>query len=120
MPLATADLRVLLVNNTYVYNAAHNVVSDLSGELAGAGYVRKVLVNKTLVENDVSNTITFDADDILWVGSNFGTPDAAIIYLESADDTSRLLLCSVNIDPKVATSGTDFTLQFGPTGILIV
>lgn len=124
LSLLTADIRVLLVNSGYIFSAAHNTVADVTFELGGTGYARKQLVNKTLVEDDTNNLARFDADDVLWAGASFtgsgpggGTPDAAVLYVEGASDATRTLLCSLDLNPKVAPSGVDITLQIGSAGI---
>lgn len=124
--LANADIRVLLVNSGYVFAPTHNFVSDITFELGGTGYVRKILANKTAVEDDIGNLVKFDADDLTWTGANFtgsggggGTPDAAIIYVESGSDMARNLLFCLDISPKIVPSGVDYTLQFGAAGILL-
>lgn len=114
------DVRVLLVSSAYVFSAAHNVIIDVNAaELAGTGYVRKQLTNKQIIEDDASNLARFLADNITWAGSNFGTPDAAIVFVENGSDTASELLFSLDLQPKVATTGVDWTLQW-PTGIALL
>lgn len=122
LALDTDDIRVLLVSSTYVFNAAHVTVFDvIPSELSGTGYARKPLVNKTLTEDGVNNLVKFDADDLVWSGASFsGVPDAAILYVESTGDTNRQLVCCVNVSPKITTSGVNYTLTWGPAGILTI
>lgn len=122
--LDQSDVRVLLVNSGYVFSAAHNVVADVTFELGGTGYVRKALTHKTLVEDDVGGFASWSADNVVWPGSSFtgsggggGTPDAAIFYLEGSDDSTRQLICSLDLNPKIAPIGVDYTLQIA-TGIM--
>ncbi len=120
--LATADLRVLLVASGYVFDPDHDFVSDLTNELSGTGYLRQALANKIVVEDDVADRIKFDADDVTWNGANFtgGAVDSAIIYVEATNDNARQLVCSIDINPKLVTSGVNYTLSWGANGILLL
>lgn len=121
LALVAADLRVLLVSSTYTFNPTHNVVSDITSELAGTGYARKQLAGKTFVEDDVSNLARLSALPVLWTGANFGTPDSMIVYIEdAAGDTARQLICCLDLLPKVATSGVDYTANINAMGIIIL
>lgn len=123
--LDTADIRVLLVNSGYVFSAAHAFVSDIVFEIGGVGYSRKPLLNKVLIENDITSRITFDADNVTWTTASFsgsglgdGTPDSAIIYVEGSSDALRPLICCVDVSPKLLPVANDYILQFPLTGIL--
>jgi len=121
LDLSSADLRVLLVASGYVFNPDHRVVSDITSELSGTGYLRQQLQTISVVEDDVNNVVTFDAADMLWAGANFtgGAVDAAIIYIESSNtDSLRQLVCSVNLNPKITTAGSNYTVSWGANGIL--
>lgn len=116
--LASADVRVLLVSSLYTFSADHNFVSDITNELSGTGYARKVLASKVVAEDDTNDRATFDADDLVWTGANFGTPDAAIVYVHNASDAAAELICCLNLTTKVATNGGDFTATFDAVGLL--
>lgn len=127
--LVADDIRVLLVGSSYVFSPLHLMVSDVvAHEQVGTGYVRKVLTSKALTEDSLNFRVAFTADDLTWLGANFGAPpgtgipDAAIVYLEgvSASDANRSLICSVNLNPKVAAAGVDFTVSWGPNGIALL
>lgn len=113
------DLRVLLVSAGYVFNAAHRF-TNITNELGGSGYIRKQLVNKTVTQNDVLSVVQFDCDRIVWAGANFGTPDAAIIYKEGATDALREVLCSLDLNPKVATAGGALAVIVNALGVLLL
>jgi len=127
LALNTADIRVLLVNSGYVFSAAHNFVSDVAFELSGSGYARKVLANKTLLENDTLNRIIFDADNVTWPAATFtgsglggGVADSVIVYVENVSDATRSLICCVDATPKIAPVANDYVLQFSAGGILVL
>ena len=105
--LASADVRVLLVSSSYTFSSDHNFVSDITNELSGTGYARKVLASKVVAEDDTNDRATFDADDLVWTGANFGTPDAAIVYVHNAADAAAELICCLNraLVPPAAASG---------------
>lgn len=115
LDLAQANLSVLLVSSVYVFSPKH-VLANINAELGGTGYMRKPLVNKVVVQDDSANLARFSADTLVWTGANFGTPDAAIIF--NADTLD--LVMSLDLNPKIATNGGDWTLYFNSIGLLIV
>jgi hypothetical protein len=117
---ATA-LGVILVTSTYVYNADHNFVSDLTNELAGGGYARQTLAGRTQVEDDVNDRIEFDATDTTFptLGAAAGNPAHAIVYDNTTGlDTTRDLICMVTLTAPPVPNGGDYTIQWDATGVL--
>lgn len=119
LTLPTDDIRVLLVDSSYTFNADHHFVSDLAGELSGTGYVRKALTTKSLTEDDTNDRSIFDADDLVYTAINAGQIDGAIVYKEAGSDAARQLVCCLDVTPKVPTNGGDINLNWAATiGIL--
>jgi len=110
---------VLLVSSAYAFNADHVYVSDLTNELSGIGYVRQLLAGKTVIEDVIGDVALWKAADVIWAVASFGTPDAAIFYLDGTIDSSRQLICSVDISPKAATNGNSFKLLLS-SGIMVL
>lgn len=112
LDLATADVRVLLVSSAYTYDADHNFVSDITNELSGTGYLRKALTGEVVAEDDTNDRGTFDADDVVWTGADFGTPAAAILYLEAGSDATRELITRIALSPSITTNTGSFTVAW--------
>lgn len=113
-------IAVLLVSAGYVFNPAHKFVSSITAELSGSGYARQALTGVSVVQDDTFNVVHFNASNVIWPGANFGTADAAIIYKDAVSDAQRSLLCSLDLNPKVPTSGGTFTLLVNALGILLL
>lgn len=112
--LATDDIRVLLVYDTYAPNFdTHKFVADVvADEVAGDGYARIGLTGAT-----VSDDAVFDADDAAWASLDVGTPDAAIVYKFVTDDSDSILLYSLDLTPKRPTNTGPYRVKFNDLGI---
>jgi hypothetical protein len=111
--LASADLRVLLVKDTYVFDATHNFVSDViagAKEISVAGYARQALANKTLTEDDANNFAYLDADDALFATLAAGqTVGGAVLYkFNAADGAAEVIAFYDPVD--TLTNGGDITV----------
>ena len=84
--LGTANLRAMLVNNTFVWNPDISVVDDggaqcaKAKEISAAGYTRQVLANKALTRDDVNDmTVLTFSEHWIWlsvVWSNYRRYDS--------------------------------------------
>lgn len=123
--LLADTIKVILVNNTYVFDADHNFVSQVSStELSGTGYAagfagsgRKTLAGKAVNEVDASDYAAFDANDVTWVAINAGTAAGVILVKEVTVDGDSLLIAHISFS-SVVTNGGDLTLQWDANGIL--
>lgn len=119
----TGDIRVLLVDDTYVFDPDHNFVSDVVGEeISTTNYVRKVLQNTTVTEDDAGDEVILDADNETWtaLGPPAGGPTVggAVIYRNTgADGTSPLISFGDLTDTVV--NGGDFTVNWPAAGIIV-
>jgi len=111
------DVRVLLVDDTYVFDAAHATVGDVAAsELSGTGYSRQALSGKSVTTGATSYA---DAADVTWVGLNAGTIGGAVVYLYNALDTAAKLIAF--LDPTdLVTNGSDVVLRFNGGHVLSV
>lgn len=116
--LLTDTIKVMLVDASYSYSAAHKFASDVSAnELSGTGYAggfagsgRKTLTTKALNEDAPNNRIEFDFDDVTWSAINAGTIGGAVLLREITNDAASLLIGF--LDPAdLVTNGGDVTLQ---------
>lgn len=71
---------------------ADTFITDLTGELSGGGYVRKVLASKTITTDDANNRSIADAADVQWTGLTGTFRYAVTADTQSGvDATSRVL-----------------------------
>lgn len=111
-------INVLLVDDTYTADKAHDFVSDVvADELSGTGYTRKTLAGKSVTLDNGNNRVTFDATDPVWTGLDAGVIGGAVIFKQVTNDADSPLICY--LDPtNLTTNGSDVTLQFNAAGIL--
>jgi len=111
--LLTADLRVLLVQSTYVEDAAHNVVADVVAfELSVGSYARQALVGVTVTEDDSGLFGYLDANDVAWNPLNTGqTIGGAIVFVHTGNDATAPLLAYFDLT-NTPTNNGNFSLQW--------
>jgi hypothetical protein len=111
--VAATDLRVLLVNGSYAFSAAHNFVSEVvANEIAAAGYARTALTTKTVTEDDAGGFAYLDADDVVWASVAIGpTIGGAILYKYNAADAAAELIAFYDLTDTPA-NGQQVTLQW--------
>jgi hypothetical protein len=111
--LASADLRVLLVKDTYVFDNDHNFVSDViagSKEISVGGYARVALTTKTVTEDDTNDFAYLDADDVLFAALAAGqTVGGAVLYKFNAADGAAEVIAFYDLTDTL-TNGGDITV----------
>lgn len=119
--LDTDDIRVMLVTSSYVVNADHDFVTDITNELSGTNYVRKSLANKSVTLDDTNDRSYFDADDVVWTDLGpAGTAAAAVLFKWVTADADSPLLSYHALTPTVITNGGTVTVQWSANGIFRV
>lgn len=125
--LDTDTIKVMLVDDTYVFDAAHNFVSDVvADEVSGSGYTggfagagRKTLGSKAFSEDDANSRAEFDSSaDMTWTSISVGTVGGAILIREVTNDADSVVLAFMDFDPDVVTNGGNMTIQWNAEGIL--
>lgn len=98
--LATADLRLMLVQAAYVPNKDHRFVNQVTNEISVAGYVRQALANKTVVRDDAADFAYMLADTIVWATLAPGqTVTGGVLYLNLGTDATSLLFGFYELPP---------------------
>lgn len=112
-PWTTGDIRLLLTTSGYVPNVAHVDVADVTSELSGGGYVRKVLDRKTVGSGNL------DASDVVWSRlASAGEPKYAVLYWEgSGVDAGRELIGWLDLGVPKTPDGTDFRIRWASIGV---
>lgn len=116
--LANDTIKVMLVNASYVPDADHDFVSDVSAnELSGTGYIggfagsgRKTIANKAFSTDLVNDRSEFTFDPVTWTAIDAGTAAYAILVKEITNDAASRLVAWLDLSPDVVTNGGDFTL----------
>lgn len=120
--LDTANLHLVLVANTYTFNNDHNTLVDLEGsEITTStvtGYVRQVLNNTSVVEDDTNDFAYLTADNVTFTTLGTGnTIGGAVLVANTggsgANSNSQLLAFYDIVDTP--TNGGDITIQWANT-----
>ena len=115
----TDDIRVLVVNQNYTFDKAHDFVNDVvSFEVAnssGTGYERKALANKSV--SLVADSAIYDADNVLYTAvtttQQFG---GWVVYKEGATDAARDLIAFIDFN-NLVTNGSDIQININENGL---
>lgn len=109
-------IKVILLDNSHAFNAAHNVIGDIDGnELPTAGnYTQKT---KVLAGQQVTQAATtkWDGTDVEWAGATFSAWHAALY--DDTHATDDLIATWDFGGEKVVAAGT-FKLQWHANGII--
>jgi len=111
----TDTFRALLLDNTYTPDKDDDFVSDLTGELVGAGYSRQTLATKTRTVDNAQDRITYDAANPDFGSIVIGeTAQYMVVYRFVTNDADSLLVVSFDLG-GIPTNGAPFVVQFDPT-----
>lgn len=117
MDMSGDTIKVMLLANTYTFNADHNVPGDVnSNEISGTGYSAGgvALTTKTVTQDDTNDLMKFDADDSSWTTATF-TARFATIWDDTIATDDLILTIDFGSD-KTVTAGT-FTITWSANGI---
>lgn len=112
--IGAADLRYLLVNDSYVFSKDHNVVDDVvANEITATGYARKTLASVTVTQDDTNDFAYLDAADLVWATIDPGqTIGGGILYVYDASDASASLIAFHAPVVALPTNGQQVTWQW--------
>lgn len=89
----TSDtIQALLVDNTYVYDADHNFVSDITGELTDGSYSRQTLGSKAVSEDDTNDEATLEAAPVDFGALTNETPAGIVLFKMVTNDADSPLI----------------------------
>lgn len=118
LQLATADIRLMLVNATYVFDNNHNFIDNagasdpIDHEISVGGYARQALATKTVTEDDTLGFAYLDADDTVFTALVAGqTIGGAVLYKFNAADTAAEVIAFYDL-VDTATNGGNVTVQW--------
>lgn len=100
----------------------HDYVNDLAGEIAAAGYTAggQALAGKTLTYDAPTNTVTFDANDVVYAGVSFTVRTVTVHDRATGADTTRPLICYQQSDADVVSTNGEWRCQWNAGGIFTV
>lgn len=108
-------LKMALVTSSYVFDAAHSTLSDITNEVSGGGYARQDLAN--VVFSEASGTGKLDFDDPVFPASGGNwTARRWIIFNSSPVSPANPLICSGLID----SGNNDVTVTDGNSLTFVV
>lgn len=117
--LDTGDFRVVLLNG-YDFSVSHEFLSDVLGE---AGTTEVARSAAAIASTTVSDTGTWDGDDVLFAGlTGSQVTDIVIFNNAGGADSARKVVCHIDTGTGIpyTPSGADWTLRWHATGILIL
>jgi hypothetical protein len=94
----TQKFKVLLATSDYQPKASHRHVTDVTGELTGKGYKRKLVRNRSVRANEARNVADCCAAAIKLEG--LATKESyqwLVVYREGPDDLRSDLICAVDM-----------------------
>ncbi len=118
----TADtIKVQLHTSTYTPDQdAHEFQSDLSNEVAnGSGYTTGgiALTTKTVTYTGASNTVSLDADDLLWSALSRTFRYAVVLNTSPGSAGTNPLLGYVDFGATIDPGGLDFRVTWDTLGL---
>jgi hypothetical protein len=123
----TADVRMLLFMTNSTAGDEDNAIEFLDDfttldEFDGANYVRKALTNQTRTKDFTNLRTILDADDLVYTDLGAGTRSVAgaLAYLEGASDGARIPLAALVYGTARTPDGSNFTVAFPATGLIII
>jgi len=119
----TQDIKVALVTSSYTPDQdAHDYFDDITNELStGDGYTAggATLGTKTIGYTADGNVIKLDAADVTWANSTI-TARRAIIYVDTGDAETSVLLGYVDFGADQISSAGNFTIAWSADGIFTI
>ena len=118
---------ILVSGHTPNIDAAHSVLLNVSGDEygAGLGYTvgGEVLAGQTTSQDDTNDRGAFDGTDETWTALGAlspATPSHAIMYDNTPTTPQADPLIAYWVLGTTATNGSDYILQWGANGIILL
>lgn len=122
--LDTDTIKVALLTSAYTPNQdVHDYFDDVvANEVTGAGYTAggATLTGKTVSYDAPTNTITFDADDVVLASSTITARYAVVYDATPATNATRPLIGYVDFTSDQSSTNGNFTITWDATGIVKV
>lgn len=117
--LDTDDFRIILLTDSYTFDATHSkkLQTSVSGAQlgTGSGYTQNCTSISATWTNS-SGVLKWDGTDPTWTASG-GAISASHAVIYSDTSTSKKLVCHISLGAQSAGDGTDFKITFNTSGI---
>ena len=122
----TANFKIILVDNTYTFNAAHSALADVSAsEITGTGYTTGGALLSNLAASVIDGVdpdgAMIDADDVVW-NNLTATFRRAILYVDATiGGVVKPVLLSYLLDDTpndITVTNTDYKLTINAQGLV--
>lgn len=115
-----STIKVSAHTNTFSFNQdTMDFFDDVTNEVSGTNYTAggATLGSQTLARS--SNTVTFDAADVVWTqsGAGFSNGRKFVVYLSTGTAATSRLFSVVTADNDVGNVTGDLTIQWSGSGI---
>ena len=118
----TDTINLMLCTSAYVPDQdAHIYKSSITNEVVGTGYTAggATLTTKTMTYDSATNTITLDADDVVFASSTI-TARYAVVYDATGTDSTSTLLGYIDFGADQTSSAGSFTITWDAAGIFAI
>lgn len=107
----------VLLTNTAPDIDADTFITDITGELSGGGYVRKVLASKTVTTDDANNRSVADAADVQWTGLTGTFRYIIVADTQSGVDSTSRLITVIDTGSSQALAGATYDITWPTSGV---
>ena len=118
--LDTDTIKVSAHTNTYSPNQdTHDFFDDITNEVTGTNYTAGGATLGSVTLTRSTNTVTFDAADVVWSqsGAGFSTARKFVIYRSTGSAATSRLFSVVTADADVGNVTGDLTIAWNASGI---
>lgn len=119
--LLTDTIKLMLVTSAYTPNQdTHTKRSDVTNEVVGTGYTAGgvALANKTVTQNNTTNSADFDADDITIASATITARGAVLYKSRGGASTADELIGYLDFGSDIISTAGNFAITFNAVGIL--
>ena len=113
-------IKVGLTTSAYTPNKdTDQFYSDITNEVAGAGYVAggETLANAATSYDAATDQARIDGDNVVWSGATIAAARTMFVYKSTGVAATSALIGYATFDGDVSVTGGDLTLAFNALGI---
>ncbi len=118
--LTSDTIKAMLCSSAYTPDQdTHRYKSDVTGEIAGTGYVAggKALTGVTVTYDPATNRITLDAADLSWDASTLAAKTVVLYDSTPGSDATRPLIGYAIFDTEISSTAAPFQLIWDAAGV---
>ncbi len=101
-----------------MFDIAHTVVSDITGEVTGTGYTSggKAIEDRVIITSYNDEEVYYDASDVAWTSSTISA-EQVVIYKDTGVESTSNLIGMASFNGVESTNNGTFTLIWDESGI---